>query len=351
MTARYKELDGLRGIAAFAVFVSHAIKMIHWKPDDAAYLIADRIGIAAVDLFFVLSGFCLILPYIDNDRPVNVINFIIRRILRIYPVYLAVIIISVISRSNIFSGEQINGLTGWFNSFWTAEISFMEVINHFFLIVGGYRTDIINPVIWTLIIEMKASLVLPFVFPFIRKYSIRYHAIYIILIGMIGTQAELFGFFSLFLLGCILARYRHPVTILIRNFAAKLLTVLIAFVLFVLQFVMPVFNHWQTHYMLGLMAAIIISLVLSADRGTLFLCKPVASFLGEISYPLYLVHLPVMITIASLIFPATSSVFLVWSITLVISVLFSLALHISIEKPFISVGRKITTKNYFSLPA
>jgi len=350
MTARYKELDGLRGVAALAVFISHAIKMIHYKPDDAAYLIADRIGVAAVDLFFVLSGFCLILPYIDNNRPVDVINFVIRRILRIYPVYLVVIVISVISRNYIFSGEQITGLTGWFNSFWTTEISVMEVINHLFLITGGYRTGIIDPVIWTLIIEMKASLILPFVFPFIKKYSFQYHAVYIILIGIIGTQAKLFGFFSLFLLGGILARYRHPVTSLFRNYGAKLLAVSIAVVLFILQFVMPVFDRWQTHYMLGLTAVIIISLVL-ANKGTSFFCGPVATLLGEISYPLYLVHLPVMITVASLIFPATSSAFLVWGLTFFITVLYSMAIHICIEKPFISVGRKLTTRTHFSLPA
>src|SRR5262249_10459163 len=68
---RIKELDGLRGIAAFAVIVYHI--QFDWLP----------IGWAAVDLFFVLSGYLITGIIIrDGDTPHFLGTFYVRRGLR-----------------------------------------------------------------------------------------------------------------------------------------------------------------------------------------------------------------------------------------------------------------------------
>lgn len=61
----YPELDGLRGLAALMVFFSHAMGLLYPTP-LITYLQSSpfRIlwdGAAAVDFFFVLSGFVLTL--------------------------------------------------------------------------------------------------------------------------------------------------------------------------------------------------------------------------------------------------------------------------------------------------
>lgn len=77
---RFKELDGLRGIAVLAVMVQHYLS---WLPATGA-----RHGWLGVDLFFVLSGFLITSILIkmrcqENYFPV----FYGRRALRIFPVY------------------------------------------------------------------------------------------------------------------------------------------------------------------------------------------------------------------------------------------------------------------------
>ena len=92
---RYLELDSLRGLAAFAVFTTHAFGLI-WNTDiefawlqilENSPLVILRNGNAAVDLFFVLSGFVSALPLIYKPQKFNYPKFALKRFLRIYPVY------------------------------------------------------------------------------------------------------------------------------------------------------------------------------------------------------------------------------------------------------------------------
>jgi peptidoglycan/LPS O-acetylase OafA/YrhL len=73
---RLRELDGLRGLAAFSVFLGHA--SILGVP---AGVWSD--GGAAVALFFVLSGFVLARSLLANPQSYG--QFVRRRILRLYP--------------------------------------------------------------------------------------------------------------------------------------------------------------------------------------------------------------------------------------------------------------------------
>ncbi|MDR3622220.1 MAG: acyltransferase [Paludisphaera borealis] len=73
---RIPELDGLRGLAALAVVLFHL------------YLGVFPFGRAAVDLFFVLSGFLITGIVIDHiDEPRFLRRFYARRSLRIWPIY------------------------------------------------------------------------------------------------------------------------------------------------------------------------------------------------------------------------------------------------------------------------
>ncbi len=77
---RVAELDSLRGMAALAVLVFHA--RASWLPG----------GWAAVDLFFILSGYLITSIIIrDGDTPGFLGNFYIRRSLRTWPIYYLVI--------------------------------------------------------------------------------------------------------------------------------------------------------------------------------------------------------------------------------------------------------------------
>ena len=76
----YPALDGLRGLAILGVMLFHLFKF--------------RIGWTGVDLFFVLSGFLITSILIDGRDGKNYFSrFYIKRVLRIFPLYYAVVIL------------------------------------------------------------------------------------------------------------------------------------------------------------------------------------------------------------------------------------------------------------------
>jgi peptidoglycan/LPS O-acetylase OafA/YrhL len=88
----FRELDGIRGIAALLVFFHHlcnaSITPGNWSPAILALRGVFEFGVAGVDIFFVLSGF-LITSLLIRDRtsPAYYSDFYWKRALRILPVY------------------------------------------------------------------------------------------------------------------------------------------------------------------------------------------------------------------------------------------------------------------------
>ncbi len=87
-------LTGVRGIAAGAVFVDHLAYLLGATPLAPGWAAVRGIGIDAVLLFFVLSGFLLARPAsLRGGAPV----FLVRRAARIYPVYQLALVLGVVA--------------------------------------------------------------------------------------------------------------------------------------------------------------------------------------------------------------------------------------------------------------
>jgi len=95
----FPNLDGLRFIAFFLVYLQHGFGMLAGQVSNNSLVsaFAHRIlacGWAGVSFFFVLSGFLityLILTEIKVRGKVDVLAFYVRRVLRIWPLYYMVI--------------------------------------------------------------------------------------------------------------------------------------------------------------------------------------------------------------------------------------------------------------------
>jgi exopolysaccharide production protein ExoZ len=80
----------LRFIAAFAVTLYHAhgaIRMHGGVPSEAAYGGPWELGASGVHIFFVISGFVMVLTSTRHGKAIGPLTFLTRRFLRIYPIY------------------------------------------------------------------------------------------------------------------------------------------------------------------------------------------------------------------------------------------------------------------------
>ena len=105
----FKNLDGLRFVAAFSVILGHCQSII-----ANAYLnknlavpyqpYANKSAVFGVDFFFVLSGFLIayiLINELKKTGTIQVKQFYIRRSLRLWPLYLLVGVVSILS-ANFF---------------------------------------------------------------------------------------------------------------------------------------------------------------------------------------------------------------------------------------------------------
>lgn len=96
---RIPELDGFRALAVWMVLVHHAFYGFPFRAelwDDVPAILsgAIKVGWLGVDLFFVLSGFLITgILIASKPKPNYFKNFYGRRVLRIMPLYFAVVIV------------------------------------------------------------------------------------------------------------------------------------------------------------------------------------------------------------------------------------------------------------------
>jgi peptidoglycan/LPS O-acetylase OafA/YrhL len=105
----FKNLDGLRFIAAFFVIVGHCQNIVGDRYQKQKLTIpyqpfANKLAVFGVDFFFVLSGFLIaymLIEEIEKTGTIQVRRFYIRRSLRLWPLYLLVGVIGILT-ANFF---------------------------------------------------------------------------------------------------------------------------------------------------------------------------------------------------------------------------------------------------------
>ena len=97
---RVPELDGLRGIAILMVmffhFTTYMAQLRNWRTSGLLFFLVDvsQPGWLGVDLFFVLSGYLITGILLDSVGHRHYYrNFIVRRALRIFPLYYACLLL------------------------------------------------------------------------------------------------------------------------------------------------------------------------------------------------------------------------------------------------------------------
>ncbi|OJV41506.1 MAG: hypothetical protein BGO25_17600 [Acidobacteriales bacterium 59-55] len=154
----------MRGIAALVVLFHHYTHMFYPSlltgTGVAAVILSPFIsGHESVIYFFLLSGFVLSLPFLrGKNRPYPI--FVRRRVLRIYGPYLAALALALAGCSLWHS--QL-GVSGWRAGTWSAPVDLHSVIQHL-LFIGDYNYNRYNTAFWSLVYEMRISLIFPLLF-------------------------------------------------------------------------------------------------------------------------------------------------------------------------------------------
>lgn len=150
-------LDGVRGLAIALVMILHLGVMLPETPVEHAVFAGLSAGWIGVDLFFVLSG-ALITGILLDSRggPHYFRNFYIRRVLRIFPLYFAVLIFSFyvlphFPHPKLENFARIEGSELWY---------WLYLQNFAIGLAGGCRHAIMD-VTWSLAIEEQFYLVWP----------------------------------------------------------------------------------------------------------------------------------------------------------------------------------------------
>ena len=118
------ELQGLRGLAVLAVVIYHC----HPRLEGTWIAYASLWGWAGVNLFFVLSGFLITSILLEvREKPKYFRNFYARRALRIWPVYVLVLVV-VYLEAPWFIGPTI--LDAVKAAPWLAYIFFVQNLFH-----------------------------------------------------------------------------------------------------------------------------------------------------------------------------------------------------------------------------
>ncbi|MBL7815593.1 MAG: acyltransferase [Saprospiraceae bacterium] len=371
------EVDGLRFVAIFLVIIQHlSERMVRFFPTDFATPLREDVvafwvsrGTVGVFLFFAISGFVLALPFTEKSTPLSIKSFYSRRLTRIEPPYLIwmSVFALILVAKDVFSATEIL-------PHWLASVTYT---NWFFF--GDY--SVINPVAWSLEIEIQFYLIAPFLakaYFSIDDWAKRrlglaiFIGLYIVLMAKCGwlhfpMKATLLGRLPNFLIGFLVADlYKFKDFKSLRAFdrlpklSSQLRQQLWDIVAIAALFAL--FYTWTEELVKTVIFNLALFLLFVAAFKGFFIKKMlknnwIAAF-GGMCYTIYLTHLPLLEGLIRFTHPITLTN--IYALNLLLQAAFALPIigglsivfYIFIEKPFMRQGKwrwpKIDPK--FSFP-
>jgi peptidoglycan/LPS O-acetylase OafA/YrhL len=327
---RLTSLDALRGVAAFLVLTFHSWKLglrpeltgWQWQLLNYTPLNLFISGRPWVMLFFVLSGFVLALS-LERASHIDYGGFVMRRLCRVYLPFVASLALSVLLYA-LIQPDHIWELSLWFNELaWTREPSALMLGQHL-LMTGVEGEDTLNPVMWSLVYELRISLLFPLLFLAAYRWPRLMLAVALVVslacAWLAGCRtvacqpfrganvAESFwltGYFSLFfVVGILLARWRQGLRDRLRRVPRPVtwLLALGAVYAMILPNVPRLAAHMPADAMYLAGSAAMVALAVSGGIWSRTLESPPFAWLGKISYSLYLTHNIVLLAVVHLLF-------------------------------------------------
>ncbi|MEH6304307.1 acyltransferase [Olivibacter sp. CPCC 100613] len=333
----YILLDGLRGVAALMVIWYHVFEAFATSAIDQRF----NHGYLAVDFFFILSGFVIGYAYNDRWKTMKTKDFIKRRLIRLHPM----VVIGAILGAITF---YIQGNVKWDGSQVSLSMLMLALLINLFLIPAapGSGAEVrgngemypLNGPSWSLFFEYIGNILYAL---FIRRLSTKALSVLVLLAGIGLASFAVFNFSGYGHLGVGWTMADHNLIggflRLLFSFSAgvlmsrkfKPIPIKGAFLLCSLAIVVllsiPHVGGAQALWMNGIYDAVCTTLIFpllvylgasgnTTDKRSTKICK----FLGDISYPLYMVHYPFMYLFYAWVWRENLTFAHIWPITLLL---------------------------------
>lgn len=288
------DIQGLRALAVIFVFIFHLSH--HFLPG----------GFIGVDMFFVISGYLIskiILSKIDKNE-FDLWDFYVSRLKRIVPAYFFLLIAVWIAFFFIFINADIGKfkLAHFWAILFNSNYHFANVDDYF----GVSSNE--NPLLhtWTLGVEMQFYLILPLLL-FIKNRRILFNLLLLLTVGLFSysTYEIFFGGNASAMYFSLLARspeFFIGVLISLLSIDKHKFVIKNSFVLSILGVLglgLSVIFLKETLPFPGLLAvlpclSVACLLVTPTSKVNAFLSNKIFTYIGEISYSVYLWHWPII---------------------------------------------------------
>jgi peptidoglycan/LPS O-acetylase OafA/YrhL len=379
-SARVSELDSVRGLAAFVVLLHHLWETIlpdqntfpvqgfrglgHDRLIDIAFWISVTplrllfCGHAAVGLFFVLSGFAL-MKSLEGPRRPRYLPFVVRRIFRIYPPFALVILVAALA-SWLIRPDAIPG-RDWINQYWRVPVTLGLVLGHLGMIATAGYFNSLNSSMWTLVHEMRISLVFPLLALFAVRDPRRTLLVALVAFALLSVThltaaltapipwaavkslvlslIQSLRYCLFFVFGIMLAR--RPAFLQLPPVRSPWLRALLWAVPFVLLAIPYTAGYMELGYAVG--AFILLDLCMRSSTARGVLRHPTLLWLGKVSYSLYLTHLVVLLAIVYLLHDVLP-IAAVLALVVVFSLLAAELLNRTVELPSSALGKRLAAR-------
>ena len=317
----YELLDGLRGVAAILVLIYHIFEGFAFAQttngEGNGIITTLNHGHIAVDFFFILSGFVISYAYDDRWENITLGNFFKRRLIRLHPMLIMGAIIGAIAFFAV-------GCQKWDGTTTPTTWVMIALLFTMFMIpaVPGVPYEVrgngemfpLNGPGWSLFFEYIGNILYAL---FIRRLSTKTLAILTTLLGIIHAWffiGDISGYDMIgvgwtidkvnfwgglvrmlfpFSMGMLIARTFRPRKIR----GAFWICSLILIILFAVPYITPKgnisFNSLYEYICIAIIFPFVVWLGAcgkSNDKTT----SKTNKLLGDISYPLYIVHYPIM---------------------------------------------------------
>ena len=314
--AHYDLLDGLRGVAALMVILYHVFEGFAFASNSAIETLNH--GYLAVDFFFILSGFVIGYAYDDRwGKSLTMKDFFKRRLIRLHPMVIMGAVLGAITFC-------IQGSVQWDGTHVAISMIMLSLLCTIFFIPAmpgvGYEVRgngemfPLNGPCWSLFFEYIGNILYAL---FIRRLSNKALTVFVVLLGValaafavfnVSTYGNIGVGWTLdgvnFLGGSLRMLFPFSLGMLMsRNF--KPMKVKGAFwictIALIALFSVPYLEGLEPLCMNGVYEAFCVIVAFpiilwigasgtTTDKQSTKICK----FLGDISYPVYVIHYPLM---------------------------------------------------------